>query len=237
MNVWAHRGASSDHPENTLAAFEAALTIGADGIELDVQLTHDGAVVVCHDETVDRTTDGHGAIADLDLADIRRLDASGGTVADCRIPLLDEVLDLMAPTDAYLNIELKNSVVRYPGLEAPVLDAVKARHMVDRVVISSFNHRCMRRVAELCPQVERAILYADDLVEPWDYARRLGVQAVHPGAHLLAGRDDVPRFHDAGLTVRTWTLDVPEHLRAARDLGVDGVITNDPATALSVLAR
>ncbi|MSS44497.1 glycerophosphodiester phosphodiesterase [Cutibacterium sp. WCA-380-WT-3A] len=234
--VWAHRGSSRYFPENTLPAFRNAIDLGADGIELDVQLTSDGHVVVCHDETVDRTTDGHGPIVAMTIDHIRRLNAAFGTSHPrARIPLLDEVLDLLVPTSLALNIELKNSVERYPGLVDAVVRAINSRHIADRIVISSFNHRCMAEVAERTHnRVARAILYADDIVDPWDYARHLGVQAVHPGAHLLVDRDDVATFHDAGLAVRAWTLDLPDELRAAYALGVDTVITNDPATAQQV---
>ncbi|MGK2309640.1 glycerophosphodiester phosphodiesterase family protein [Cutibacterium sp. V947] len=236
--VWAHRGSSLQFPENTLPAFQNAIDLGADGIELDVQLTSDGHVVVCHDETVDRTTDGHGAIVSMTLDQVRSLNAAHTDHPRVQIPLLDEVLDLLAPTTLGLNIELKNSVERYPGLIEAVARAIDAHDMADRIVISSFNHRCMAEVAECTHNsVERAILYADDIVDPWDYARHLDVQSVHPGAHLLADRDDVPKFHDAGLAVRTWTLDAPDHLRAAQTLDVDAVITNDPATAQRVLAE
>ncbi|WCC79857.1 glycerophosphodiester phosphodiesterase family protein [Cutibacterium equinum] len=236
--VWAHRGASMHFPENTLPAFQNAIDLDSDGIELDVQLTSDGHVVVCHDETVDRTTDGHGPIVSMTLEQVRSLNAAAHTDHPrAQIPLLDEVLDLLAPSTVGLNIELKNSVERYPGLVDAVARVIDAHHMADRIVISSFNHRCMAEVAERTHNgVERAILYADDIADPWDYARHLDVQAVHPGAHLLVGRDDVAKFHDAGLRVRTWTLDSPDHLRAAQALGVDAVITNDPATARQVLA-
>ena len=237
--VWAHRGSSMQFPENTLPAFQNAIDLDADGIELDVQLTSDGHVVVCHDETVDRTTDGHGPIVSMALDQVRSLNAAANTDhPPAQVPLRDEALDLLVPTTLGLNIELKNSVERYPSLIEAVARAIDTHHMADRIVISSFNHRCMAEVAERTHnRVERAILYADDIVDPWDYARHLDVQAVHPGAHLLTDRDDVPTFHDAGLTVRTWTLDTPDHLRAARILDVDAVITNDPATAQRVLAE
>ena len=147
------------------------------------------------------------------LDQVRSLNAAANTDhPPAQVPLLDEVLDLLVPTTLGLNIELKNSVERYPSLIEAVARAIDTHHMADRIVISSFNHRCMAEVAERTHnRVERAILYADDIVDPWDYARRL--------------------------TVRTWTLDTPDHLRAARILDVDAVITNDPATAQRVLAE
>lgn len=235
--LFAHRGAHKDLPENTMAAFERALDQEADGIELDVQATSDGRLVVCHDETVDRVSDGTGLVVDHSLAELRKLNFAAGNEswAPASIPLLDEVLDLLAPTEVSLNIELKNSVIRYQNLEEKAAEAVRAHKMADQVVFSSFNHRSLVRLAEVAPTIRRGVLYADDLVDPWDYAVGIGVQAVHPGGWLLRGRDDVPRFHAAGLGVRVWTIDEPDQIREAAALGVDAIITNDPAGARAAL--
>lgn len=235
--IFAHRGANKNLPENTMSAFMAAIDVGADGIELDVQLSRDGRVVVCHDETVDRVSDGTGYVAQHDFDELAAMNFaarfSGRPAA--RIPLLDDVLGLLAPTRLSLNIELKNSVIRYEQLEEKVIDAVSAHQMGDRVVLSSFNHRSLVRLSQIAPQIRRGVLYADDLADPWDYAVHLGVQAVHPSGLLLRGRDDVPRFHAAGLSVRVWTLDEPDQIREAARLGVDAVITNDPEGARAAL--
>lgn len=234
---FAHRGAHKDLPENTMAAFERALEQEADGIELDVQVTSDGHLVVCHDETIDRVSDGTGLLADHSLSDLRKLNfaAENDGWAPASIPLLDEVLDLLAPTEVSLNIELKNSVIRYEGLEEKAASAVRSHKMADQVVFSSFNHRSLVRLAEVAPTVRRGVLYSDDLVDPWDYAAGIGVQAVHPAGWLLRGRGDVPRFHAAGLGVRVWTIDDPDQIREAAALGVDAIITNDPAAARAAL--
>ncbi|AMS05470.1 glycerophosphodiester phosphodiesterase [Acidipropionibacterium acidipropionici] len=242
--IFAHRGANKSScanknlPENTMAAFAAAIEVGADGIELDVQLTRDGRIVVCHDETVDRVSDGHGLVIDHTFEELARLNFAA-TFSDqepARIPLLDDVLALLAPTELSLNIELKNSVIRYDQLEERVVDAVNAHQMADRTVLSSFNHRSLVHLAQIAPGIRRGVLYSNDLADPWDYASRIGVQAVHPSGLLLRGRDDVGRFHAAGLSVRVWTLDEPDQIREAAALGVDAVITNDPAGARAALS-
>lgn len=237
--IFAHRGAHKNLPENTMPAFQEAIDEDADGIELDVQMTSDGHLVVCHDETIDRTSDGNGQIVDHSLQELRALNFAAGSAdwEPATIPLLDEVLDLLAPTEVGLNIELKNSVVRYRGLEEQTVAAVRAHRMADQVVLSSFNHRSLVALAEIAPKIRRGLLYSDDLADPWDYAQRIGVQAVHPGGWLLRGRDDVPRFHAAGLGVRVWTLDDPDQIREAAALGVDAVITNDPTGARAALAH
>lgn len=126
--IWAHRGASRAAPENTVPAFTAAAALGADGVELDVQRTRDGRLVVCHDEQIDRTSTGHGWIRDMSLAELHRHDFSCGRAdfAGTRIPTLDDVLTALAGTGLSANIELKNSVVSYPGMEAEVVETIEA---------------------------------------------------------------------------------------------------------------
>ena len=140
--IWGHRGASADAPENTIPAFALALGQGADGIECDVQLTRDDEVVVIHDATLERTTDGHGWVADHSWADLQTLDASAvrpGFEAT-RIPLLAEVLELLAADeDAIVNVELKTDSLPYRGIEQRVLEVVRASAVADRVIFSCFN--------------------------------------------------------------------------------------------------
>ena len=168
MEIWAHRGASRVAPENTMPAFERAIAAGADGIEFDVQLSRDGEVVVIHDETLSRTTDGTGRVVDHTLAELRALDASAGrdSWTDVRIPTLAEVLALLAPTTLRADIELKNSEEPYPGLEELVLAEVAAAGMVDRTLYSSFSGESVRRLAGLAPAAEVALIYSSPLARP-----------------------------------------------------------------------
>lgn len=245
--MWAHRGDSVHHPENTVEAFEAAVSTGADGVELDVQLSRDRRVVVCHDETLERVSNGHGLVGAHTWAQLRRLDVSRTHPGSGRaaMPLLDEVLEAMAPTGREVNVELKNHIVAQPGLAEEVLSVVADHAMDDRVVLSSFNHRCLARMATLGRRPRLAVLLGDDIVEPWRYARQLGVEAVHPRAAFVLGRDDpttshrgdLARYRREGLRVRVWTVDRPVDIRRAAALGVDTVMTNDPARALWALGR
>ena len=140
--VWAHRGASGYRPENTMEAFELAIKQGADGIELDVHTSADGELIVMHDETVDRVTDKTGLIKDMTLAQLKELKVSTDVEPNgiYRVPTLVEVLDLMRTTDMMVNIELKNSICFYPGMEEKILKLVKEMHMEDQLIYSSFNH-------------------------------------------------------------------------------------------------
>lgn len=145
-NIFAHRGASGDCPENTMPAFKKAIEDGADGIELDVQMTKDGRIVVIHDETLDRTTSLKGFVKDTAYDKIRTADAAGkwkDAFKGVRIPLLSDVLRFAERADFLINIELKNSVFRYEGMEEEVIKKVRYYGLEKRVIFSSFNHESL----------------------------------------------------------------------------------------------
>ena len=231
VEIWAHRGARTDAPENTIEAFAKAIADGADGVELDVQLSRDGHPVVIHDETLQRTSDGTGLVKDHTLAELKALDASGGRAgfAGVQIPQLGEVLELVAGSNLKLNIELKNSEIEYLGLEQIVLDAVAAAQLTDRVVLSSFSQPSVARLVELTG-IEVGLLFEINqlLLAPWQTAVALGARALHPPrrrttAHL------VKRSHAAGLNVRVWTANEPQRITRLIGLGVEGIFTDVPA--------
>ena len=148
--VWAHRGASGYAPENTLEAFEMSVKQQADGVELDVQLTKDGELVVLHDETLDRTTDGKGFVKDYTLKEVQALKAvkTHPEYQTGRIPMLAEVYDLLKPTGLEINVELKTGIFFYPGIEEKVLKLTKEMGMEERIWYSSFNHYSLKKVKE-----------------------------------------------------------------------------------------
>ncbi|SCQ73315.1 Glycerophosphoryl diester phosphodiesterase family protein [Propionibacterium freudenreichii] len=233
--VWAHRGASAAAPENTLPAFQAAATLGADGVELDVQRTRDGQLVVCHEETIDRTSNGVGNLADYTLSQLKEFDFSAGhpEFTNVAIPTLAEVFDVLGPTGLMINIELKNSVVPYEGMEAQVLALVHAAGWDDKVFYSSFNHRSMRRLAERDYPV--GLLYDSVLWRAAKYAAELGASALHPSGRAVRVNPGVVRAaHKRGLSVNVWTIDKPAQIQALLDLEVDAIITNVPDVALGV---
>ncbi|MFT4111044.1 glycerophosphodiester phosphodiesterase [Propionicimonas sp.] len=232
--VWGHRGASREAPENTLPAFGRALDMGVDGVEFDVQLTADAELVVIHDETVDRTTTGNGHVNRFSLAQLRRLDAAAGLegYAGVRIPTLAEVLDLVVPSGVRLNIELKNSVEEYPGLEEKVLELVAAYGIADRVVLSSFNHYSLKHLLDLGTACEVAMLYTDPLYRPWRYAHDLGVAAIHPPARYVVRERTVEKVHKHGLAIRPWVVNGEYRLAQMFRWGVDAVFTDVPDVAL-----
>jgi len=227
-----HRGAAGTAPENTLASFRRAVTLGVDGVELDVQRSRDGALVVIHDETVDRTTDGSGRVANLTLAEIGRLDAGtwkGPEFAGERVPTLAEVVEAV-PAPVRVFVELKDPS-RYPGIEAEVVGLVRERGVGDRVELSSFDHASLARVRSIAPEVRLGFLYSRH-PDPIPAARALRAASLHAAFRHLASRvvDDA---HRAGLAVYAWTLNEPADIAAARAMGVDGIFSDRPERLIS----
>jgi len=238
--IFAHRGASGHAPENTLEAFEMAARMGADGVELDVHICRTGELVVAHDETVDRVSDGTGWIRDLSLSDLKSLcfNRTHPEFRDARIPLLSEVFDLLRPTGLSINIELKNSIVDYPDLEQKVLDLASRQFNLDRILFSSFNHRSMLRMKELHPSVPCGLLYEAVLVRPWEYAQKLGMDAIHPHySEVLLTQDECEKAHSSEIRVNTWTVNTPDAMEAVLHAGADILITNYPDQALNRATR
>ena len=238
--IWAHRGASTVAPENTMAAFNLAVTQGADGIELDVHLSADGQLVVTHDEDCRRVTGVDGQIGASTLEQLRRLDFARIRPGFDRqpIPLLVEVFDLIRPTGMMINIELKNSLVFYPELEEKVIDLTVVHNMQEQVCLSSFNHASMVKASAMIAArglgIVCGLLYSAGLYEPWDYARRIGAGALHPHYANLLIPNLIRDSHAAGIAVNAWTIDLPEHLQMAMMLGADAIITNVPDLALDI---
>ena len=238
--IYAHRGASGYAPENTLEAFDLASRIGADGVELDVHLCRSGEIVVAHDETVDRVADGTGMIRSLSLSELKamRFNRLHPEYAESRIPLLSEVFDLLLPTSLSVNIELKNSIVDYPDLERKVLELTAKEFDVKRVLFSSFNHHSMLRMKQLAPSVPCGLLYEAALVDPWEYAKKLGMDAIHPHySEVLLTPGECPAAHASGIMVNTWTVNSQEAMEAVLQKGADILITNFPDQALNKAIR
>ncbi len=229
--IYAHRGASAYAPENTMVAFERAIEMGAQGIELDVHLSLDGALMVIHDPDVKRTTNGKGNIIDLTSTQLRELDASH-TFADCKgakIPTLQEVYELIKPTNLLVNVEIKTDGVAYAGIEQKLLSLEKSMGMRNRVLYSSFNHYTLRNLHKMDPHTFLGVLYNNALDDPWGYAQHIGAKALHPEYKIILNTPGyVACAHAAGLAVNTWTVDTSAEIRQLMDLGVDIVMTNKP---------
>lgn len=225
----AHRGASAAAPENTMAAFRLAEQMGADGIELDVQLTRDGVPVVIHDEWLDRTTNGKGLVSEHTLAEIRALDAGswfGQAFAGEKVPTLEEVVRTFVRR-LFFNIELKNSYLPMPTLEHRTIALIRSYRLKRGVLVSSFNHQSMHLFHHLAPDIPTGLLYDCVLVEAPPYAKRIGAAALNP-FYMCVTQERVKEAHATGLQMNVWTVNDPDDMRHLMELGVDAIITNHP---------
>jgi glycerophosphoryl diester phosphodiesterase len=231
--VIAHRGSSAYAPENTLAAFTLAAEQGADAIELDVDLTRDGHVVVMHDATVDRTTDGQGRVADLTLDEIHRFDAGVWKAAMFegeRVPLLEEVFEAVGRR-VLINVEIKGLSLRSQGLEEKVAALLERHGLFDRVIVSSFNPFALRRAKHINPRLACGLIYAPDspvfLRDAWLAPLIPGLNARHPH-YSQVNQGVVDQFHARGLAVNVWTVNQSGIARAMAQAGVNGIMGDDP---------
>lgn len=235
--VWAHRGASGYAPENTLAAFQKAVDLGADGVELDIQLTKDDQIVVIHDETIDRTSDGKGWVKDYTLEELRAFNynRTKPEYKHADIPTMREVFELLKPTGLFINIEIKTGVVFYEKIEEKILALTKEMGMEDRVCYSSFNHYTVTHIHELKPDAEVGFLYADGPIDMPSYGVKHGVNALHPALYNLQYDGFVKECKEKGLKLNVWTVNERPYMEMCCQYGVDAIITNYPDIAKEVV--
>ena len=229
--IFAHRGASAHAPENTLAAFELALNLGAPAIEFDVKLTSDRQVVIIHDQTLNRTTNGSGAVTKQPLAALRELDAGSWLSADFRgekIPTLDEVFETVGKK-LLINVELTNYATPFDGLVHEVAALVKKHGLQERVIFSSFFPTNLVVARQLLPSVSRGQLILEGNSGWWQRvaANFMALDAEHPFITDVSAVS-VERAHSKGRRVHVWMVNDPADMHRLRFLGVDGIFTDDP---------
>lgn len=234
--VWAHRGASAYAPENTLEAFLLAAEQGADGVELDVQLTKDGEMVVVHDEEIDRVSDGSGFVKDYTLAELKILNfnKTHPEYQDVKIPTLREVYEALKPTGMTINVELKTGIFWYKDLEKKVLELTKEMGMEDRVIYSSFNHYSIQQMKKIVPEAETAYLYSDVILNVAEYAKNTKVDGLHPAVYHVKMADFLKEYLGSNLNVRVWTVNEKADMKWLIDAGVTAIITNYPDMAVLI---
>ena len=242
--VFAHRGAKRVAPENTLPAFEAAIQLGADGVELDVQYSSDAKLLVFHDLNLEKTSNGTGRFTSHTFDELRQLDAGAyfsPEFAGTQIPTLDEVLDL-AKGKLLVNIELKSLEISNAGLGVDVVAAVRAHNMADEVVISSFNPFVLRRSKKAGPEIEHALLLSPETSgwTRWGVTVRYSLaEGLHPETNMVDAAYMAAAHGAAGRRrkwpVRVWTVNDEADMARLAALEVDAIISDTPDIALRVI--
>ena len=237
--IYGHRGASAEAPENTLEAFKAAAEAGADGVELDIQLTKDGYIVVMHDETIDRTSDGSGFVKDMTLDELRQYNYNNHKEGFpfCMIPLIEDVFEILKPYELNINIELKTGIFDYEGIEEKIVRSVHENYDPKKIIYSSFNHYSVMKIKELDPDAACAFLYADGYMDIVEYAAKYGVQALHPHFAGLRAPGMIKDAEKHGIDINAWGVDTDSQYHFCMMNDINIVITNSPFKAKEYFSR
>lgn len=241
--IIAHRGYSGRFPENTMLAFTKAVEYGAQGIELDIQLTKDKEIVICHDEKIDRTSNALGFITNLTLEELKTYEFRNGMEdledegsENIKIPTLVEFLDWFQTTDIMVNIELKTSYFAYDEMAGIAVDLVKERGLEDRVIFSSFNHFSIQAIKEIDSNIACGFLTVANILNPGQYCKKYGVEHYHPMfVSALLNPEIVKECKDLNVGINAYTANEREHIQTLLDLGIEGIITNEVELAMTLV--
>lgn len=240
--VIGHRGAAGHAPENTLAAFRHGLALGADGVECDVHMSRDGRIVVIHDATVNRTTNGEGRVGDLTFEELSALDAGSwfdARFAGERLPSLEEVFavireaELASGKERWLFVELKHGEDVYPGIEQALLLAIAGSGLFERVAVISFDHRAIARLQAMAPALRTGVLYDARPMDGASLARAAGAGWIGPAVKWVDAAE-VSQAREAGLEVFVWTANQEAAMRRVIELGVSAVGSDYPDRLLAL---
>lgn len=241
VQIFAHRGFSGYYPENTMLAFQkVAEETVADGIELDIQLTKDGEIVIMHDEMLDRTTNGSGWLKDHTLEELKMLSVGvnvKGFFPRQAIPTLREYFTWLKTTKLITNIELKTSYFEYEGIEEKLIAMVKEFGLEDQIWYSSFNHYTVARIKKLMPEAKCGLLTDTWLMNIGEYAASQGAASVNARTYFCAKEGVAAELHAHNIALQAWTPNDAEMMQELVDAGVDVLITNYPDIAAKVLGR
>lgn len=247
QQIIAHRGVPKLAPENTLSAFRKAVELGAHSIELDVHQTRDSMLVVIHDGTVDRTTNGKGRIADLTAAELRELDAGswfGHEFTGEKIPFLEEVFS-DTPDSITLLIEVKHGSETYPGIEERVVRLIREKKATERVILKSFDNDVLGKLQEIAPEIPRLkiivmqIPFLNIIIERGlNVGDILDYDVQYLQVHWVGiSKDFVEKAHRKGYKVFAWDVHDEQRMREMIAKGVDGIETDFPDTLKRLLSQ
>lgn len=223
----AHRGLAGLYPENTRLSFEKALDFTPDAMEIDVQMTKDGKLVVFHDEELGRMTKGvKGWLKDYTYEELCQLEIGGDfDVPPQRILTLDEYFDLVDSSDIKTFVELKNSFIVYSGLEEKTLEVITNHHQREKCIVYSANHFSVMDFKAMAPDIEVCFPFDNWIFDRGHYCEKYGVTMTIP-YYLSLTKQDIDDFHEHGVSVYPWTIDDPVKMKAMLKMGADGMLTN-----------
>lgn len=246
--VISHRGANLEAPQNTIPAFEKSIEIGCDGFETDIHLSADGVPVVCHNYTIDETSDGKGEVKAMTLDELRSYDFGSwfhDKFKGTKLPTLEEFLTLSETADIeIMNIEIKPPLDGNMEIVEKTITAVKAHGLFDKLLISSFSHEVLVECKKVDPACKTGFLYSPDrklfytkmLFGYVEFAKEIQADYLHPH-YLSVSKKYVRKLHENGIGVNVWTVDKPDTAQKMLECGVDGIITNDPGMVNDLIAR
>lgn len=239
--IFAHRGFSGYYPENTMLAFQKTAEESlADGIELDIQMTKDGELVIMHDETLDRTTNGNGYLKDYTLEELKTLSVGvnvKGFFPRQTIPTLREYFTWLKTTKLITNIELKTSVFEYKGIEEKLIAMVHEFGLEEQIWYSSFNHYTIAKVKELMPEAKCGLLMDTWLMNVGSYAASQNAATVNACSWFCCKEGVAEDLHAHGIKLQAWTPNDADLMKKLVDCGTDVLITNFPDIASKVIGR
>lgn len=249
INVISHRGANIYAPQNTIPAFKKSLEIGVDGFETDIHITKDDELVLCHNYTIDETSNGKGSIAEMTLNGLRHYDFGSyfsEKFKGTKIPTMDEFLTLVESSDiSVLNIELKSPGKSETAIVSETIEKVKAHGLFDRLIISSFDPKLLVEAKEIDESCKTGFLYSPSkkityinklISHPIEFAKSINADALHP-LFIFVDEKYVYNAHEAGLIVNPWTVDSVRSIEKMIKCGVDGIITNFPDVVKGILEK
>ncbi|WP_040193149.1 glycerophosphodiester phosphodiesterase [Clostridium culturomicium] len=229
MIYFAHRGLSEIYPENTILSFDKAMTAGAEAVEFDVHKTKDGELVVIHDEDIKRTFNGSGLIKDFTLAELKNFKCKNPEFENsklCKLPTLNEVLEILKSGNLFINIELKTDLIHYNNIEADVLATIKKYNLQNKVLISSFNPQSLEILRELDDLIKLGVLFGNNKMTMLDFALKVNAYSINPDVYLV-DQALINFAHDNELKVFSYTVNKPSVASNLEKLGCDGIFTDN----------
>lgn len=229
MIYFAHRGLSEIYPENTILSFDKAMTAGAEAVEFNVHKTKDGELVVIHDEDIKRTFNGSGLIKDFTLAELKNFKCKNPEFENsklCKLPTLNEVLEILKSGNLFINIELKTDLIHYNNIEADVLATIKKYNLQNKVLISSFNPQSLEILRELDDLIKLGVLFGNNKMTMLDFALKVNAYSINPDVYLV-DQALINFAHDNELKVFSYTVNKPSVASNLEKLGCDGIFTDN----------